>query len=122
MVLVIKYIYLMEAITMKKLFTLSILILSLLFSSQAYASNQTTVHTTIDYVYYDSNDHMYYANTVHDNDGGYWTINIEESAKLNSVELNKLNKQYKSKPIKIVYTGNLDTDSDIEILSSNIIN
>ncbi|OPH61752.1 hypothetical protein BC351_00480 [Paenibacillus ferrarius] len=110
---------------MKKLiiFILTLILFSL-FTSQAFAaSNETTVTTTIDYVYYDNNDHMYYAVTTEDNtpSQGRWMLEIESLCSLDTNTLDRLNKAYRGLHVVITYTGDITTDSDIEIVSTEFI-
>jgi hypothetical protein len=103
---------------MKKLFLLTLILFSL-FSSQAFACEQQT--TTIDYVYYDSQDHTYYMNTVSDASEGFWVLEIIKSDKEDKEVLKALNMAYKDKQIQILYSGNLNNSDEIEIVSSELI-
>jgi lipopolysaccharide export system protein LptA len=110
---------------MKKVILFLSIVSFLLLTSHVYActneTNEQAVTVTIDYVYYDADSHYYFANSFKDVDGGFWVLDIKQSDSLNANELNKLNQEYKNKKVKIVYTGNLDTDTDIEIVSSEIV-
>ncbi|MEC0210215.1 hypothetical protein P4H70_14855 [Paenibacillus ehimensis] len=100
---------------MKKL--ILILLLFFVFTSQAFANEkETKVTETIDYVYYDFVSSTYMANTVPDETGGFWAVEIDNEGE----SLEALNKHYKGKTIEIVYVGDLDLDHDIEIVSSQI--
>ncbi len=110
---------------MKKL---SLIILTLfmffLFSSQVLAcSNESTATATIDYVYYDSNDQTYYAVTTEDNtpSQGRWIVDIDSIKTNDTNTLDELNKAYRGLQILINYVGDINTDSEIEIVSSEII-
>jgi hypothetical protein len=102
-----------------------ILILSLLslflFTVPVYAdTNEHTVIETIDKVYYDSTSHHYFANTVPDETGGFWTIDIEAADQEDIEHTRELERDYRGVSVRIVYVGNLDTDHDIEIISADI--
>lgn len=102
---------------MKKL--ILILLLFFVFTGPTFANEkEKKVTETIDYVYYDSASSTFMANTVPDETGGFWTIQIDNEGE----SLEVLNKHYKGKTIEIVYVGDLDLDDDIEIVSSQIIN
>lgn len=106
----------------KSIITILTLIIFSLFTSQAFAcSNETTVTATIDYVYYDDNDHMYYAVTTEDALKGRWILDIESSQTKDTITLEKLNKAYSGKQTVIIYIGSLDDSDDIEIVSNSII-
>jgi hypothetical protein len=108
---------------MKKLILIILtLIIFSLFTSQTFAcSNQSTVTTTIDYVYYDSNDQTYYAVTTEDTSQGRWIVSLESLTVNDTNTLDNLNKAYKGKQILIKFIGDITTDEDIEIVSSELI-
>ncbi|MBU7316125.1 hypothetical protein [Paenibacillus oleatilyticus] len=102
---------------MKKL--ILIVLLFFVFAGQAFANEkETKVTETIDYVYYDIVSNTYMANMLTDESGGFWVIEIDNEE---GEPLETLNKRYKGKTIEIVFVGDLDTDDDIEIVSSQII-
>ncbi|WP_010498347.1 hypothetical protein [Paenibacillus elgii] len=95
-----------------------VIMMFFVFAGQAFANEEgTKVMETIDYVYYDSASGVYMANTVLDDAEGFWSIELDNEE---GVSLEDLNKRYKGKTIKIVYVGDVDLDSDIEIVSSQI--
>ncbi|GMX64409.1 hypothetical protein Elgi_36780 [Paenibacillus elgii] len=102
---------------MKKL--ILVILLFFVLTGQAFANEkETRVMEAIDYVYYDSVSSTFMANTVPDETGGFWTIQIDNEE---GESLEILNKRYKGKTIEIIFVGNLDPDDDIEIVSSQII-
>lgn len=89
-----------------------------LINGHAYAAtNETRVTETIDYVYYDSLNDTYMIATVPDEDGGKWDLTIDND---DNETVETLNKLYKGKKIEIVFVGDLNSDEEIEIVSSNI--
>ncbi|TVY09933.1 hypothetical protein FPZ49_11215 [Paenibacillus cremeus] len=72
-------------------------------------------------MYYDSQEHVYFADTLPDATGGHWTLSLLESDKLDQATLKQLTEQYKGRSIVIVYTGSLETDDEIEIISSEFV-
>lgn len=102
---------------MKKIVLLTLILLSM-FTSQAFANESTTtIHTTIDKIYYDTDSHVYYANSVKDEQEGFWTVCLLEGDRMVIETLERLTREYKGKPLSVVYVGDIDNDDEIEILS-----
>ncbi|MCM3273063.1 hypothetical protein [Paenibacillus elgii] len=103
---------------MKKLVLFVLLFVA--FAGQAFASEvQTKAIETIDYIYYDLASGVYMADTVLDESGeGFWSIEIDNEE---GESLEALNERYKGKKVEIVFVGNLDTNNEIEIVSSQIL-
>lgn len=102
----------------KLLITLSLtLILTLLTSSTINAASSTNkVSLTITKITYSQEDHTYYAYTEADKDEGSWVIDIDPEG----LSLKQMKKKYIKHIIDIYYTGDVQTDEEIEIIKTVI--
>ncbi|MCM3270873.1 hypothetical protein [Paenibacillus elgii] len=103
---------------MKKIFLFVLLFIA--FTGQVFANEKETgVTETIDYIYYDLASGVYMADTVPDESGeGFWSIEIDNEE---GESIEALNKRYKGKKVEIVFIGNVDTNNEIKIVSSEIL-
>ncbi|NQX67592.1 hypothetical protein HQN90_15830 [Paenibacillus alba] len=106
----------------KSLIIIQTILALFLFSSQSLAaeSNQSTVQTKIDYVYYDANDHTYFIVTLGDSLESRWVFNVQSSVAFDTHTLQQLNETYKGKQTTIIYTGDIQHEDEIEIISCDI--
>lgn len=110
---------------MKKL-SIIFIILSFLFVNQVSACgcgpDIHKVSTTIDNVEYNSVADEFLFNTTPDSDSGHWTIQMDEEELGSVLTVEALTAKFKGVKMEVDYVGNLDTDDEIEIVSSRIIN
>lgn len=117
---------------MKKLLTIILTIaLSLTFLS-SYSSTlinatstpaPTTQHEitrTITNLFYDSNSGHYMIQTTTEADGGFWVLDlVTVSTKSENKKLTKLlSGMYIGKTVHIVYSGDVETDDEVDIINT----
>lgn len=108
---------------MKKSFIVLFTLVCMLISSNVVkAAEVSTVNTKVDYIYFDKTSKVYYAVSVKDVDGGHWVVDLLHYDTYDKTLEKTLNKSLKGKKLKISYEGNLDTDDEIVVIESEIVN
>lgn len=104
---------------MNKILTLTLILFCLLVNPDYASITDNTMVTieTIDYVYYDTNDNMYYAITETDHNNEQWVIAITRG-KENDLLAKLLSIVLKRKKVEIQFNSYNDIVS-VKILSNN---
>jgi hypothetical protein len=100
---------------------ISNLIISLFLLIHPVQSSQSNhaVTPTLGKVYCDNLNQSCHSDTLSDTSQGQWNIDIDNP---NNLSLSELNAKYQGKLIKIVYSGDIQNDDQIDIISEDIIN
>ncbi|MGM1044851.1 MAG: hypothetical protein ACQEXX_01755 [Bacillota bacterium] len=100
------------ALVLVMMITIAINQVTISSASEAVKTDKSAIQEVI----YDQNDQVYYGISKPDNGGGQWVIYISKK-KYSEHSLLWLNKTFKNKPFEIRYTGDSDTNNDVEIIN-----